>query len=49
MTIDSLDRMWVIEVGRRNFFDSDPTLLVNAAAGVYSPEHSDLSCHTRNK
>lgn len=35
MTIDSQGRMWVIEVGRRNFLAANPALVVNGAAGVW--------------
>lgn len=36
MTIDSKRRMWVIEVGRRNFFAKNPREVVNAAAGIWT-------------
>jgi hypothetical protein len=35
MTIDSQGRMWVIEVGRRNFLASNASLVTNGAAGVW--------------
>lgn len=35
MTIDEDQKMWVIEVGRRNFFDSDPLAVVNNPAGIW--------------
>ena len=34
MTIDSLNRMWILEVGRENFADGDPSTTINAPAGV---------------
>lgn len=35
MIIDGSNRMWVIEVGRLNFFDSDASTVVNGPAGVW--------------
>mmetsp|Transcript_20424 Transcript_20424/g.29268 ORF Transcript_20424/g.29268 Transcript_20424/m.29268 type:complete len:401 (-) Transcript_20424:3134-4336(-) len=35
MTIDSKRRMWVIEVGRRNFFELNPRSIVNSPAGLW--------------
>ena len=35
MTIDSKRRMWVIEVGRRNFFNINPKTVVNDPAGLW--------------
>eukprot|EP01099_Mayorella_cantabrigiensis_P001744 TRINITY_DN176_c0_g2_i1.p1 TRINITY_DN176_c0_g2~~TRINITY_DN176_c0_g2_i1.p1 ORF type:complete len:450 (-),score=106.67 TRINITY_DN176_c0_g2_i1:148-1497(-) len=35
MTIDSKRRMWVIDVGRRNFFGDDPEEIVNGPAGIW--------------
>jgi len=35
MTIDSKRRMWVIEVGRRNFFEINPRSIVNQPAGIW--------------
>ena len=35
MTIDSKRRMWVIEVGRRNFFNINPKTVVNGPAGLW--------------
>lgn len=35
MTIDSKRRMWVIEVGRRNFFEINPRSVVNGPAGLW--------------
>lgn len=35
MIIDSQNRMWIIEVGRRNFYDTNKNLLVNGPAGFF--------------
>lgn len=35
MTIDNQRRMWVIDVGRRNFFGPDPDAIVNGPAGLW--------------
>jgi hypothetical protein len=35
MIIDSNNLMWIIEVGRMNFADANPSLLVNGQAGLY--------------
>jgi hypothetical protein len=35
MTLDSVGNMYVIEVGRRNFFESDTSLTVNGPPGVW--------------
>ena len=35
MTIDSSGRMWVIDVGRRNFYDKDSSLAVDGPAGLF--------------
>ncbi len=35
MVIDDSNIMWVIEVGRRNFYDGNPADVVNNPAGVW--------------
>lgn len=35
MVIDSTNKMWIIEVGRTNFYDANPSLVSNGPAGIF--------------